>query len=160
MTARPLELTVIDIATYVGWETILDLNEPVPDEMKQRFDLVWEGGTLEHVFDIAQALANCASMCRLGGMVFHALPMNWLNHGFYNVNPTLMVDFHEDNGFRTIGLQGSANPWRTEFFEIPFHDRFRLDGEANLIYLAERVEIRDRFVKPIQRRYRDPSRWS
>ena len=159
MTDRQVTVDVLDIATYHGSEIVCDMNYAVDEKLVRAYDMVWDGGTLEHVFDIAQGLTNCAQMCKLGGLVVHLLPINQCGHGFYNINPTLMVDFHEDNGFTTLLLRGLFDPWSADVFELPPSDRFRLDREASLLYAAQRTELTDRFVKPTQRRYRDPTIW-
>jgi len=156
-----VKVTVIDIAQYVGNEVMHDMSQPIPDTLAGRFDMVIDAGTTEHVFDIACALFNCARMVKVGGCVYHAVPLHALNHGFYNISPTLLFDFYDDNGFKTIGCLGSgwgasANP---EFFTIPPFDRFRIGGEAMLIYLAQKLKQVEPLVKPVQRKYRNIDNW-
>lgn len=63
---------------------LIDLCQPIPNELICQYDLVYDGGTLEHVFDIKSALYNIVSMVKKGGRVIHMSPMNgWINHGFY-----------------------------------------------------------------------------
>src|SRR4051812_23647278 len=40
----------MDVSDYEGAEIVHDLNLPVSKELHERFDLVIDGGTLEHVF--------------------------------------------------------------------------------------------------------------
>ena len=79
-----------------------DLNDPVPDELRGRFGLVLDGGTIEHVFDIAQALRNVVSMVRVGGCVVHFNPLWHADHGFYSLNPCLFYDFFGACGFEEL----------------------------------------------------------
>lgn len=76
-----------------------DLNEPVPDDLHGRFGLVLDGGTIEHVFDIAQALRNVVAMTRVGGCVVQLNPLWHPDHGFYSLNPCLFYDFFGACGF-------------------------------------------------------------
>ncbi|MGV8998159.1 MAG: hypothetical protein ACOH12_14555 [Parvibaculaceae bacterium] len=157
-----VKVDVLDFAQYEGSEIIQDLNDPVSEDLVEKYDLVIDGGATEHVFDIARALVNCARMTKVGGFVYHAVPMNMLNHGFYNFSPTLLCDFYEDNGFETVKCLGVASGVREDMvpFELPPVQRFNLNGgEACMLYLARRVEARDVFVKPIQRKYRDIDVW-
>src|SRR5580765_1925876 len=39
---------------------IADLNQPLPVTLTERYDCVFDGGTLEHVFDIAAGLRSMA----------------------------------------------------------------------------------------------------
>lgn len=113
------EVQALDVDSFEGAEIVHDLNCPVPVELENRFGLIVDGGTLEHVFDVRQALSNVAAMLRLGGRVIHLSPgNNYLGHGFYQFSPTLFYDYYDANGFvdvRCFLVEHSANdenaPW-------------------------------------------------
>ena len=69
--------------------------------MKQRFSVVHDGGTLEHVFNYLNALRNCMELVKLGGRLFiHAPANNWCGHGFYQFSPELFYRaLSPQNGF-------------------------------------------------------------
>lgn len=91
----------LDVSDYEDAEHIQDLNQPIPDALRGRFGVVIDGGTLEHIFDVPQALRNMKAMLRPGGRIIHLNPMNsWAEHGFYQLSPTLYHDFYTTNGFR------------------------------------------------------------
>jgi len=90
------KLTVVDFTKDHGMEIIADLNYP---QDFGEFDLVIDPGTLEHCFNIGQAFLTAASSVKVGGAIFHISPMTMLNHGFYNLNPTLFHDFYVQNGW-------------------------------------------------------------
>jgi hypothetical protein len=58
-----------------------------------------DAGTCEHCFNIAQAMLNLSSMVSEGGYIYQSNPLNAMNHGFYNLNPTFYFDFYNSNGF-------------------------------------------------------------
>src|SRR3990167_2296323 len=89
-------LTVVDFTAERGMEKIADLNYP---HDLGKFDLVIDPGTLEHFFNIGQAFLNAANAVKVGGYIFHLSPLDMLNHGFYNINPTLFHDFYLQNGW-------------------------------------------------------------
>jgi len=156
-----VSVDVIDYAQYEGSEIVHDMSEPVPDALRGKYDIVIDGGTTEHIFDIASGLFNCARMVKLGGVAYHNVPLNMLNHGFYNISPTLFFDFYEDNGFTTSGCVGVAtgvmdNP---KFFDLPRQQRFQIDAEACMIYIGKKVETREKLVKSIQGKYRNLDAW-
>lgn len=96
----------IDYYPDEGPTITLDLNRPVLVELLQCFDLVYDGGTLEHCFDPAQVLRNAASLTAPGGMVIHHVPINnWVDHGFYQFSPTLFFDFYGAAGFTELALK-------------------------------------------------------
>lgn len=94
------DYTDIDIRDVDAASLNHDLNYPLPDELKGKFGVVLDAGTVEHVFDAAQALKNMVSLCQVGGHVVHFAPViDDVDHGFYALNPTLFFDFYGQNGF-------------------------------------------------------------
>ncbi|WP_291325421.1 hypothetical protein [Desulfovibrio sp. UCD-KL4C] len=99
------KVSALDISNFEGAEYIFDLNETVPDYMHDKFDFIYDGGTLEHIFNIPAALSNGVAMLKKGGIIFHHSPMNnWVNHGFYQFSPTLFFDYYMANGFANCSL--------------------------------------------------------
>lgn len=89
-----------------------DLNQPV--DLGRRFDMVIDGGTAEHVFDVCQFFRTCHDLTRPGGLMLHNNPFRgWLDHGFYNFNPTLYWDLAGANGYDVLMMvYHEANPPR------------------------------------------------
>ncbi|MEO5357738.1 MAG: class I SAM-dependent methyltransferase [Nitrospirae bacterium YQR-1] len=80
-----------------------DLEEPFPESFRGRFNLIIDAGTLEHIFDIKSVLVNIVSAAKPGALVLHFTPAdNFLNHGFYQLSPTLFHDFYTLNGFEVL----------------------------------------------------------
>lgn len=86
----------MDVSRYEGADFEFDLNnENLPTELVERFGVVLNGGTLEHVFHVPNALTNITRMLKPGGLAVHILPMsNCIDHGFYQFSPTLMLDYY------------------------------------------------------------------
>ena len=51
-------LESLDFSAIEGAEYVHDLSRPVGKDLKNRFDLIYDGGTTEHVFDIGAAEFN------------------------------------------------------------------------------------------------------
>jgi SAM-dependent methyltransferase len=82
----------------------VDLNYPIQNNIL--FDVVINTGTLEHIFDIAQCFRTIHGNCAPNGLMYHVFPMRgWLDHGFYNINPTLLVDL------AAIGIKSRLAVW-------------------------------------------------
>jgi SAM-dependent methyltransferase len=92
------DIKVLDFSNYQGAEIIHNLNDPLPDKV-QKFDLVIDNGTIEHCFNVGQAMMNIANLCKNNGKIFHLNPANWFGHGFWNFNPCTYFDFYGQNGF-------------------------------------------------------------
>jgi SAM-dependent methyltransferase len=95
------KLSIMDFSAYENADIIHDLNYPVPDLLKENFDVVIDGGSLEHIFNFPVAIANLMKMVKVGGSIFLVIPANNLcGHGFYQFSPELMFRiFTPLNGF-------------------------------------------------------------
>lgn len=92
----------MDHSSFEGAQICHDLNEAIPDELKSKYHVVLDGGTLEHVFDVRQAYKNCMEMVRPGGHFLAISPSNnFMGHGFYQFSPEFFFEaFSAKNGFR------------------------------------------------------------
>ena len=147
------EVITLDASSYEGAQIIHNLNTPISRELEGQFDLVFDGGTLEHVFNIPVAIANCMKAIRIGGGFISITPANnCFGHGFYQLG----ADFYWralsiENGFRTdcVAVHGIGpyNRW----YRVP--DPRKLQQRTELISfrpmavfaLAVRVAERDIF---------------
>ena len=91
----------IDFSEYESATLIHDLGERLPTELHGQFDLVIDGGTLEHVFNFPVAIENVMKLAKLDGYIYINTPCNNLcGHGFYQFSPELMYRiFSIGNGF-------------------------------------------------------------
>ena len=96
----------LDVSAYEGATRLHDLNEPVPAAWHGQFDLVFDGGTLEHVFNVTTALKNCMQMVKPNGrFVSVTVPNNWCGHGFYQFSPELFFRaLSPENGFSVVEM--------------------------------------------------------
>lgn len=92
----------IDCSGYEEATILHDMNTPISDDLRGRFSLVHDGGTLEHVFDAVQGLQNCLEMVRVGGHFSMAnVANNFMGHGFWQFSPDLIFRaLSPANGFR------------------------------------------------------------
>jgi len=134
----------------------LDLNEPIPDELRASYDLVCDGGTTEHCFNVPQVLTNAVELLRPGGTVVHVLPTSgWLVHGFYQFTPRLFCHFYAENGFRDIDARiGYGNRCLDPSEYLPATDL--LGHKALLIFAARKTEASSSVRWPIQGEYSSP----
>lgn len=122
----------LDASKYEGASVVQDLNQPVPDALKGRFDAIFDGGTLEHVFNIPAALKNCMEMTKVGGRFYmHTCANNLCGHGFYQFSPELFYRvFSEQNGFEVermvIHPLGPYGQWYEVSDPNKIHERVEL----------------------------------
>lgn len=136
----------IDIAKDFGVERVVDLNYP---QDLGKYDVVLDPGTIEHCFNIGVAVMNAANAVKVGGRVFHVPPMTMMNHGFYNICPTMLYDFYAQNGW---GIEYMASFGRSGRVPIEETTRFEAASEAALYFVARRNSDDD-MIFPIQTKY-------
>ena len=95
------ECRTLDYSDYEAVNEIFDLSQPeTPLHLQNRFDLVLDTGTMEHVFHVPNVLANLHRMLKPGGRLIHLTPAaNYLDHGFYSFSPTFFADYYHVNRY-------------------------------------------------------------
>jgi hypothetical protein len=91
----------LDYTDYEGANIVHDLNIPINNDLKNKYSLVWDSGTLEHVFNVPIALKNYMELVKINGHLVLEVPgNNCFGHGFYQFSPDLFFSIlNEDNGF-------------------------------------------------------------
>lgn len=95
------EVDALDCSDYEGANIIFNLNED-KNSIVSEYDLVIDGGTLEHIYNVANAMNNMNICLREGGYIYHLVPCaGWVNHGFYSFSPTFFTDaYGPKSGFK------------------------------------------------------------
>jgi SAM-dependent methyltransferase len=91
------EYRSIDLGdTRADWQ--LDLNYPI--DIPEKFDAIANFGTAEHIFNISEVFRSMHVLLRPGGVQLHIMPVfGDVNHGFYNIHPTVYFDVAKANGY-------------------------------------------------------------
>jgi hypothetical protein len=154
-------VVTIDASDWEGCDQIIDLNEPIPDELCNIADLVVDPGTLEHCFDIRRALQNVVEMLTVPGVAFHHSPLNWINHGFFNLSQAFYQDAYNANAFdriqtwRRAVTDDAAKWWPYDPMRTTMVDRQNKSGEPLKMVMncMARKTVSRPFCVPMQRRY-------
>lgn len=91
----------------------VDFSLPLAPEHEGTAGAVFDLGTIEHIFNAAQAFSNVCLFLRPGGLIIHCSPMTAYQHGFYNFNPLLFWSFYEANGFEILDHTVIVSPIET-----------------------------------------------
>ncbi len=137
----------LDLSGYEGAPLQHDLNLPLPDALRAKYSLVHDGGTLEHVFNIAQALRNCMEMVRPGGHFTQvSCGNNLMGHGFWQLSPEAIYRaFSPANGFqvKAVLLHELRGRKRWVVVADPAEARRRVelmnDAPTYILTIAQRV---------------------
>lgn len=90
--AKPMFLGKYKVSEHVsidlngeGGALPYDLNEMLPVDLKGKFGIVTNFGTLEHVKSLYYGFLNMDRVCKEGGIMVHVLPLidNWPMHGYH-----------------------------------------------------------------------------
>lgn len=57
----------IDFSDYEKPTHTHDFNLPIPENFREKYDAIYDGGTTEHIFDFPQCLKNIYKMLKRGG---------------------------------------------------------------------------------------------
>ena len=84
-----------------------DLNKNILETYShnEKYDLVINNGTGEHVFNQYALFLNFHNLTKLNGIMLNILPfIDWINHGFYNFNPIFFADLAASNNYEIIKI--------------------------------------------------------
>jgi len=113
-----------DASAYEGATFLHDLNLPIPADRAGQYDVVIDGGTLEHVFNFPVAIQNCMNLLKPGGTLFLFTPINnYCGHGFYQFSPELFYRVLAPvNGFQVDRMVALESAWyRATFLGVPYY---------------------------------------
>jgi hypothetical protein len=157
---KPLE--AMDVSDYEHGDIIADLNLPVSTDLHNRYNLIVDGGTLEHIFDIRQAMTNINLMVKPGGRVIHISPAaNFIGHGFYSFSPELFYEYYSTNQFINLKayliaqgsnyLRGKVDLWAYPYGSYAgLNKTFKSKNMICTIFFAEKVVSSTYHAVPIQ----------
>lgn len=161
------QIESLDFSDYQGATLLHDLNAPIPEAWHDRYDAVFDGGSLEHIFNFPQAIRNCMSLVKPGGHFMTVTPANnWLGHGFYQFSPELYFRvFSPENGFEVVRVfLASAEPGGKMFrVEDPAKVGSRVgvvdDQPTVLLLLARRSTEKMGFFESVPQQSDYSTRW-
>ena len=147
----------MDNSTYEGATVLHDLNQPITEDMKNKYSVIVDGGTLEHVFNFPVAVKNCMQMLRVGGHFIGFTPANnFCGHGFYQFSSELFFRvFSFKNGFEVKLMAmhaGDGTKDSTDIYLVKNPDdvktriEFQSKKPLSLVVVAEKIKDTDLFL--------------
>lgn len=139
-----------------------DLNRPFPVSAVERYflpaDIIINTGTTEHIFDQRQVWESIHDCCKAGGLMVHTMPLwGWLDHGFYNYQPTFVTDIAAANGYEIVLWMFAELLPAFQMIVESAEDIYALAGRANpnaLMQVVYRRTSEEVFRVPMQGAYR------
>lgn len=135
----------IDNSNYENATIVYDLNKKLKNNSLGKYDTIIDCGTLEHIYNINNALYNVSKLCEVGGQIIHVLPANnFCGHGFWQLSPELFFSlYHEKNGYRDteIFVADTYNNCTVEKLEPPSNGNRLLIDSTTPIYVCVRTVL-------------------
>lgn len=106
----------VDFSTYQNPTFVHDFNHPISENYHEKYDVIFDGGTLEHIFHFPNCLENIHHMLKPGGIIIHFSPShNHVDHGFYMFSPTVYYDYYSTNKYSI--LKSNIFEYQVEHFK-------------------------------------------
>lgn len=113
------KVEAIDASPYEGATIIHDMNTDIGGRDIEQADLLFDGGTSEHVFDTSVAMANISKLVKIGGFYLGACPSNGESgHGFYQFSPEFYFRAFKFHGFDVIRHYLVATRYPSRWYRV------------------------------------------
>jgi hypothetical protein len=132
--------------------------------LRKKYDLIVDGGSLEHIFNVHIALNNLTNNLKIGGKIVHLNPSNnWNGHGLYQFSPGFYSTFYNNlNGYRNtkIFIIKSDKPKKIYKVNTNFVSRLELKSPSRLecvviTELHQRINRKSLYQKDYYVRWND-----
>ena len=142
-----------DVAKIRGSEIVVDLNESLDLKYQNDYDLVIDTGTLEHCFNVGNAIVNMCKLVRPNGILITQAPMSKMNHGFWNFSPCAYHNFFTQNRWKIYYIEAYGRiDGVMKSFHPEMNSRFLAPPESIIIACAQKLS--DSTTKfPVQQKY-------
>lgn len=164
-----MKILTLDVTAYEHADIVHDLQEPVPSDLLENFDFVWNGSCLDNMFDPAEAHRNSCRMVKRGGRIMTMEMGNNHFQAYSMFSQAWFFDYYALNGFDEFETYSCVFPpaqlwngpyeaWTPQTYHAATSSfPTRLVGRRALLTLAIATRACDRpvtGVTPIQSHYR------
>ena len=82
----------IDFSLDLSPTIVHNMNNEIPDQLKNRYDYIYDCGTIETMFDTALVIDNISNMLKVGGIFCSVTACNnFFGHGMYQFSPEFFL---------------------------------------------------------------------
>ena len=154
----------IDNSSYENANIIHDLNKKI--NVIKKYDYIYDGGTIEHVFNIPQLFDNVVNLLEIDGIFCSVTCNNNLSgHGFYQFSPEIFLSsFTPQYGMQLLELHiAKVNTEMTEWIDVKSYgsdstgrntSRFLSNDLIYIITIAKKIsELKNSFVEFAPQQY-------
>jgi len=161
-------MEVMDVSDYEDADIIHDLNYPIPDSLKKKYDYIIDGGTFDHLFDLKTAFKNLNLMLKDDGrfLAWNAAS-NFTGGAYISFGPDFYFDYLMLNKFAytkvwVVEIKDIAQRENWKFYEFEGLDKYTMLNCKNplmTVVIGEKNKDTTYDKLPIQAQYRDNELW-
>jgi hypothetical protein len=138
----------IDNSKYEDAKYIHNLNYPILDELKNKYNYIYDGGATEHIFNVPQVFENIIDMLSIDGLfVSVTCNNNFSGHGMYQFSPELYLSMlHNKYGMKILELHiGEVGKTDIEWKNVNSYNGYRNTdklstlSETYIIIIARKI---------------------
>ena len=89
----------LDVTDYEQADVIHDMNEPIPDDLKGKFDFIYNGSCMDNLFNPAGFMRNCSELLAPGGRVIHVEHASLWKSAYLMYSGDWFHDYYAINDF-------------------------------------------------------------
>lgn len=124
----------IDNSAYENATIIHNLNLPFLSPRENRYNYVFDGGTIEHIFNCPQVCENIIDMMEVGGIYCSVtVNNNFSGHGIYQFSPEFFLSaFTPKYGMEVLELYlAEVNSDREKWIDVKSFNGWRNNTQIN-----------------------------
>ena len=149
----------IDVNEKFG-SLVMDLNKDIRSEydFRETYSLVTNNGTGEHVFNQDAIYRNVHQLTNPGGLMLHVMPFHeFINHGFFTIQPNLYTALAQANGYWLLSLGVATRSGRGVIFKgdglDPAAPVLLDETDVPISTLLSRAKVRQPGLKGLLKRF-------
>ena len=98
------KLVSFDKNNYEDCDVVLDFENDF--DYNEKFDIFFDGGSLQHIYNIPKAINNIIKLTKINGKIIHTVTFNnFQGFGLYQISPEILSSIYsEKNGFSDTSL--------------------------------------------------------
>lgn len=165
LSGNAVRYRCLDVSDFEGADLIWDLCKPLPAELENSADIIFNGSCLDNVFDPAMAMRNFTRLLRPGGRIIHTEHLSRgarLSDSYTSFSAAWFWDYYALNRFSDckvyLGLWSGSrhtSDWRLYFFQGNGQDRpYDSAFDAYGYVIAEKSAESTWSRSPVQWHYR------
>jgi SAM-dependent methyltransferase len=158
----------MDQSDYEGAEIIWDLGNPVPTHWDETYDFIYDGGSLDNMFNPAQAMMNFTRMLKPDGRMVCMAAASSFPDPYLMFSPGWFNDYYEFNRFKSWTVYVCMYRSKQQLLYGPWERyRYGIEKDKNgspppaemnrdwlVLTIAEKGPDTTSDVQPIQYQYR------